>query len=399
MHLAINRQITPDEREELRHWLADPANEAVVDQLFLEAWEAVRPDRQPVPDTSHAAILQQILRHESRQTPAVQPLGRYHRIRNIAAAACLLLVAAAGYFLLNRQQDSGAAPIDLNAAVVQAGIVPGTDKATITLGDGQTILLDSTGSGVLAEEGGIRLTRDATGAISYNVLTPKTAAPPAYHTVTVPKGGHFRLTLPDGSRVHLNAESTLQYPSRFADNERVITLQGEAYFEVTRRANTTSRQQTTATIPFIVRTPNQQVEVLGTAFNINAYDEHIVTTTLVEGAVKVSTEHSSAVLRPGERATNRKGNSRLQVETVHTDAELAWHNGYFLFNDEGIVSIMERVGRWYNVEVIYEGRLDDKRFGGVFQRSKSIISLLENFRSTGLVDFTITERRLIVREK
>jgi transmembrane sensor len=271
------------------------------------------------------------------------------------------------------------------------------------LGEGRTITLDESGIGLLAQEAGIEISKLADGQVSYGPLAEPGDESTAvtYNTIRIPKGGQYRLVLPDGTKVHLNSASTLEYPTRFTGTSREVKLTGEAYFEVKPQLSENSQPaMPTSRIPFIVKTATQQVEVFGTVFNINAYNEQATKTTLVEGSVRVAANTTQAVmLQPGEVATCTAGQTGLMVEQADLDEDLAWHNGYFIFNDEDIRSIMERVARWYDVEVAYEGRMEDKRFGGVFQRSKSITQLLENFRTTGLVDFKITERRITVMAK
>jgi len=401
---AMDKTITPEEHDELLAYFADPKNKKLTEKLFASAWKRFNPDHPVFTQEQGSAMLARL--SETIQTEERPSAGtRFWPVlwyRAAVAASILLVVSVASYFIFFKVPDDSDA-MTLAQAVTQAGIAPGNDRAVITLGDGRTITLDESGVGLLAEEAGIHINKLAEGEISYESSSKSATEIEAvtYNTIQIPKGGQYRLVLPDGTKVHLNSASTLRYPTRFTGMSREVELTGEAYFEVTQRLSENGGPATAPSkIPFIVKTASQQVEVLGTVFNINAYHEQQTKTTLVEGSVRVVTNTAEAVrLQPGEVATCTAGQTGLVVEKADLDGDLAWHNGYFIFNDENIRSIMERVARWYDVEVAYVGKMDDKRFGGIFQRSKSITQLLENFRTTGLVDFKITERRITVMAK
>ncbi len=269
----------------------------------------------------------------------------------------------------------------------RSNIKPGDDRAIITLSNGQTILLDDAAPGVIAEDAGIRIHHLENGEIRYEEIAAHTG--PTFNTITIPKGGHYRVVLPDGSKVHLNAETSLTYPTRFSDNQRSVEMTGEALFEV---------KSLGEPVPFVVKTAAQEITVLGTVFNVDAYDKQ-VKTSLAEGSVNVTAGTQTVQLRPGQQARSHDNGTSLRVQAVDLDEVLAWHNDLFFFDDEEITSIMDRVARWYNVDIEYRGSLAGKRFGGIFQRSKDLVQLLESMKMTGLVDFKITERRIIVVEK
>ncbi|MFB2117763.1 FecR family protein [Parapedobacter sp. 2B3] len=386
---VMDRTITDAEHSELLGYLADLQNKGQAEQLIADAWEQFKPKHTAFSEQESRLLLRRIL--DQRPTvdlPKAVSKRRFTALYPtlLAAASIILIAIIIPYFTGG---DKATAGLTLEQAVSQYGIEPGTDKAVIKLGDGRTIVLDGTGAGVLAEEGGMHIKELADGEIRYEPTVAASEAPVTYNTITIPKGGHYRLVLPDGTKVHLNSQTTLKYPTQFAGRERMVELEGEAFFEV---------QHLSTPKPFIVKTLTQEVEVLGTSFNIDAYGIRETKTTLVEGSLRVVANGATVLLHPGEQVINREA-SPLQVEAANMDQELAWHHGYFLFNDEGIESIMERVARWYDVEVEYHGNMADKRFGGTFQRSKSITQLLTSFRTTGLVDFKITERRIIVMEK
>ena len=391
---AMAKEITEAEREELLALLADRRNKKQVEAHYRDAWDRFKPQNPVFSQQEGDAFLQRIL--DTYRVDKIAEVGlrrRPNKWRWASVAAATIIGLTLILYFVQFEGYRQSQELTLAEAVEQAGIIPGRDQATITLGDGRIVVLDDVDSGLLADNAGTQIHKLSDGEISYEQSSYAQNQPVTYNTIHVPKGGQYKLVLPDGTKVHLNSESTLNYPTRFDAELREVSLTGEAYFDVAHQYRGHGQR-----IPFIVYTPKQQVEVLGTIFNIRAYDE-VIKTTLVEGRVQVTaTAGTTVVLNPGEAATHR-GGMDIAVTKVNVDEELAWHNGYFIFNDEPIQSIMQRVSRWYDVEVNFEGDMTDKRFGGIFQRSKSIAQLLESFKTTGLVDFKIVERRVIVTEK
>lgn len=215
------------------------------------------------------------------------------------------------------------------------------------------------------------------------------SAQPLYNTIETPKGGQYQVDLPDGTKVWLNAGSLLRYPTNFTGKIRSVELTGEAYFEVAKNAHK----------PFKVLSKNQVVEVLGTHFNISSYTDDIsVKTTLLEGSVKVlsSKVNQTKLLKPGQQSDINYTNNAFFIKSVNTDEVIAWKNGYFLFSDEDLKSIMARFARWYNVDVEYQGDVDNLRFGGMVSRSKDLTQALKVVEQAGNVKFKIEGRRVIV---
>lgn len=291
---------------------------------------------------------------------AVRPL-RYLFMR-YAAVAALLLIAGTGTWLWLQQSKSGSSA--KHTAV--RDMPPGHDGAILTLADGSQVVLDSAGNGKIAQQGSTGITKQ-NGAIIYEHAVHAATTAIANNTLQTPKGRQFQVTLPDGSKVWLNAASSLTYPAAFTGNERVVSLTGEAYFEI---AASPGR-------PFIVHGSRQQVQVLGTHFNINAYDnEPGITTTLLQGSVKVVpvTVSSPLVLQPGEQAVLTAQLSLNSQSDVA--AAIAWKNGYFNFNKATIPAIMRQVARWYDVEVEYDKAPAGKQFWGKIPRNASLAQLI-----------------------
>jgi len=256
-------------------------------------------------------------------------------------------------------------PQQVQAKVNKVIIAPGSNKATLTLQDGSTINLNDAESGTLARQGNTQIVKSATGGIVYNG-NAGTADKVLYNTMTTPRGGQYRLTLPDGTDVWLNSASSITYPTAFVGNERNVTVTGEAYFEVAKDKSK----------PFHVAAGNQNIEVLGTHFNVMAYaDEEYIKTTLLEGSVKVREHGNTSLLKPGEQAVVGK-NGGILVKTANIDEAVAWKNGYFKFDRVDIKHIMRQVARWYDVDVLYEENMPDDEFVGKIGRGENITQVL-----------------------
>ncbi|WP_345330369.1 FecR family protein [Mucilaginibacter defluvii] len=292
-------------------------------------------------------------------------------LRYAAAAVILIGIMAGGYTFFSRKHKA-------QQLATVSDVAPGSNKAVLTLGNGQRIVLDDSGKGEIARQAGISITKTANGQIIYKTESSASSLeqPAVQNTVSTPKGGQYTVILPDGTRVFLNAASTITYPSHFAGNQRLVKLNGEAYFEVAKNK----------VMPFRVISNNQVVEVLGTHFNINAYtDEGSIKTTLLEGSVKVTSGISSVTIKPGQQAV--VNNNTLSSKQVDLDEETAWKNGVFAFEDADLRSVMRQVSRWYDVDVVYDDSLpDDKFYGEISRNSKlsEVFKILElnNFKFT-----------------
>jgi transmembrane sensor len=303
----------------------------------------------------------------------------------MAIAASLLLVLGAGLFFYQPAQQKPN-PTLAKQSKYKNDIAPGSVKATLTLADGRKITLDGAKNGALAEQTGIKITKAADGQLIYTVSDSRSANATAFNTIETPKGGQYQIRLPDGTQVWLNAASSMKFPVSFsASKQRKVELKGEAYFEV---AHNTKQ-------PFVVKTDRQEVEVLGTHFDVKAYaDEKNTKTTLLEGSVKLN---KGTILKPGQQGlSNSKG---LQVRQVNVDEELDWKNKQFILNDEDLQSVMRRLSRWYDVEVVYEGEPADIQFVGVVSSARNISGVLKLMERTGKVDFTIEGRTVKVLKK
>ncbi len=303
---------------------------------------------------------------------------------SLSAAAAVLIIISLG-IMFYTQSYSQKEILVTNKKFVH-DVVPGGNKAFLTLANGTKLSLTDATDGELAKQAGISIVKTEDGQLVYNVSNTSKQGndTPLFNTIETPRGGQYQINLPDGSRIWLNAASSLRYPVVFSDNERKVELKGEAYFEIAKNMAS----------PFRVVSNNQIVEVLGTHFNINSYpEEGSVKTTLLEGSVKIRSGNKSAILRPGQQS--QVGNS-INVTQADIYETVAWKNGKTQFSNADIKTIMRMLSRWYDVEVQYQGEMIETGFGGSVSRSKNISEILKLLELTGDVHFKIEGRRVTV---
>lgn len=299
-----------------------------------------------------------------------------------AAAVVFIAFSLTAYLSLQKKKEH----------VFATDVAPGKNKAILTLADGKKISLSDAMKGDIAKEAGFSITKTADGQLVYNVAGTENVNDTRLNTISTPNGGEWQIQLPDGSTVWLNAASSIQYALNIGTaKQRVVKLDGEAYFEVAKNA----------AHPFIVETDRQAVEVLGTHFNINSYkDEKVTKTTLLEGSVRVSHKNTkeSEVLKPGEQSLVSV--SGIAIKEVDVEEAIAWKKGYFMFNNERQESILRKVARWYNVEIEYaDPAAKDVMYYGTVSRFEKISKVLTKFEQTGEVHFDIKGNKLIVHKE
>ncbi|WP_461790469.1 FecR family protein [Pedobacter sp.] len=306
-------------------------------------------------------------------------------VRWVASAAAVLLVTL-GYLAYNLGWSDA---IMGNYAAKHQPIVPGKRTATLKLANGKVIQLKENEEGIVIDAESLTYTDGTDIALSKNQISTAEAM-----VLSTPKGGTYQVVLPDGSKVWLNALSSLTLPSNFANSvDRHVQLKGEAYFEIAKSETVVDGKKKRR--PFIVAVGDKTVEVLGTHFNVKYYeDEPGVKTTLLEGSVKMVAGKQQKVIVPGQQAFATDQN----IATANVDIEevVAWKNGNFQFADEKIQTIMQEIGRWYNVEVVYQSPITKESFGGTISRNKPITEVLASLEETGAVHFKIEGRRVIV---
>ncbi|TDQ79281.1 FecR family protein [Sphingobacterium yanglingense] len=300
----------------------------------------------------------------------------------VGVAAVLVCLVAAGILWYIPRRSS-------NETLVAAPneIIPGQQTATLTLADGRKIKLAEVKEGVLIDELGVRISKDADGQLVYEV-SDNTTAEDGYNTLITANGETYKVRLPDGTQVWLNAASSIRYATNFSGQLfRSVELKGEAYFDVTKNAK----------LPFVVHSKGQDIKVLGTRFNVNCYaDEVIVRTTLLEGAVSINSAQGNVTLSPGQQA-ELPSVGNLLVRKVDTNATIAWINNEFTFEGDDIEAVMRKIARWYDVKVVYQGPKSPEKFGGELSRFKSVHQVLKLLERTGAVKFRIEGKTIYVQ--
>ncbi len=300
------------------------------------------------------------------------------------AAAAAILLCAGSLLYLNRKSDTPA--LKANIAETQLfDVSPGSNKAILTLSNGEKVILDDRVADILDQDG-LKISKTNNGQLIYTVLDRQdlgTGKTLSYNTIQTPKGGQYQVFLPDGTKVWLNAASSLKYPEVFKGGARRVELTGEAYFEVAKNK----------AMPFYVKSMNQEVEVLGTHFNINAYpDERVTKTTLLEGQVNVHNLMSAQILKPGQQSiSDLTGNTAIRLIThVDTDDEIAWKNGLFQFDNANLKTILNQLERWYDINIDYSS-VPDKKYNGMVPRKANLSEVLKMLEKTGNIRFKLRE--------
>ena len=307
-----------------------------------------------------------------------------------AAASIVVMLSLGSYFIFSPKTiKKEIAKTNIPKPSLKNDIAPGGDRATLTLSDGSTIILDSASNGTISKQGNIKVEKLANGLLAYSQngkqVTENDEA--FYNTITTPRGGQYHVTLSDGSQVWLNAASSIRFPVAFKGTERKVEITGETYFEVAKNA----------AMPFIVKASSTEIEVLGTHFNVNAYDdEAIIKTTLLEGKVKVSVANqASRFLHPGQQASiNKEGKIGVQ-DNADIEEVMAWKNGRFQFSSADLKSILRQISRWYNVDIVYKGNVN-LHFTGQLTRNENVSKVFEKLEMTGEVHFRIDDKKIIV---
>jgi transmembrane sensor len=313
------------------------------------------------------------------------------------AAAAVLVIATGLTLVINLPGNKKERVTNDSDQLMSAIKAPGLNKATVTLADGRTVLLSSLSKGLLAEQGNMELVKLADGQIAYQTKNGIAASELQYNTLTNPVGSKvINIKLVDGTHVWLNAGSSLTYPVAFIGKERRVQINGEAYFEVAHNAAK----------PFYVTKNDLEVRVLGTHFNVNAYDnEKDIKVTLLEGSVRVATTRKTATevvpglltLRPGQQAVNQVNTNYISlVPNINPEQAIAWKHDMFQFQHTNIEEIMRQVARWYSVAIEYRGNIAALNFDGTLSRLASITELLKRFEATDLVHFEIEDDKIIV---
>jgi transmembrane sensor len=377
----LYKTCSPDERDEFLRMAGMEENQLLLSSLGEKYLLQRNPDIQ-VKDESAAQILEAILK--GAENPVTAPVHDLRKRWLVAAAAVLILFGAGYYYFLTHTSQGEIQP---QAVRFKNDVLPGGNRAMLTLSNGAKIMLDSARTGLMAREKNSNIIKTDSGQLKYLTDSKKSGSSAiAFNTLSTPRGGQYRLQLPDGTRVWLNAASSITYPTTFNGNDRTVEITGEAYFEVAHNS----------TKPFRVKARGELIEDLGTHFNINAYsDEPVIRTTLLEGSVKVSTTKSSITLLPGSAALE-ENNTLLILNNVNTEESVAWKNGYFQIDNAGIETIMKQVARWYDVDVDYQGTINKKFNVLGVPRSVTADQMFRILELTGNVHFKMEGKKVTV---
>ena len=331
-------------------------------------------------------------------------------MRRYAVAAAVLLILGAGVVTWNIVKEKTAIPVV--SVATETDVAPGHEGAILKLADGRTIVLDSSRDGSLAEQGNMAIIKQSAGQLVYNQKGPSTAGGQGtggvdgvsgaagvpevmYNTLTTPRGRRTSVVLSDGTRVWLNSGSSIRFPTTFVGKERNVEVTGQAYFEVAKNASQPFKVKVLShTAPEQV-TREIEIEVLGTAFDLMAYnDEDGIRTTLVDGSVKVVSNADHKLLKPREQAVAAQ-DGRFNLNVVDVQKVTAWKDGNFLFRDDDLGSIMKELARWYDIDVHFEGVIKD-HYTGTIGRQVNISQVLKMLEAAGGVSFTVKDRQVLV---
>ncbi|MEO5682294.1 MAG: FecR domain-containing protein [Chitinophagaceae bacterium] len=384
MEAYCNRKTTEAEEQELFSLIkSDEQHEQPVHrhiQQLIEKFDT----RDLVPAVNWEQVYQQI--HEKTMSDEAEPVLRrrsFAWLRITAAASIILLLGISSFYLLQPVANKPVAA-SLPAPARSAEIQPGTSGAILTLSNGRQIVLDSAGNNTLIQGNSKLLNQQ--GQLSYNNIAHGVEEV-VYNTMTTTKGKQYQLQLSDGSKIWLNAASSVTYPTAFTGKERKISITGEAYFEIAHDAKR----------PFMVSSNGMEIQVLGTHFNVNAYDdEENTSTTLLEGSVKINSMHSAVLLSPGQQLQLSHGGKIKLVKDADVQEAVAWKDGLFVMKKAGIASIMRQIARWYDVEVSYTDGIPPGRISGDIPRNMNLSKVLEVMELSG-VHFTITGKKVSVQ--
>lgn len=375
---------TIEEEEELMALLSKSENEAAIRVLIEKFMESPESEIQ-MPDGAATAVLQNILQKDKGHVVPLKNKG-LHFVPWVRVAAAILLIAGSALWSVVKKDKKNTQMDVASVAEKHSVVSPGGDHAFLTMSDGSTVVLDSIQDGKF-QRGNTKINKQ-NGMLIYSAsASSKAIAPGSFNTLTTPRGGEYQVILPDGSKVWLNAASSLRFPTAFSGNQREVELTGEAYFEVARNKDK----------PFRVKVGDTRINVLGTHFNVNAYpDADAIKASLLEGSIKVIKGNVSDLLKPGEQAVLKREGDGIEIRNPDMEEVIAWKNGLFQFDGADISTIMRQIGRWYDVEIVYEGKPPERRFEGKISRDAQLSDVLKILELSN-VKFTVEGKKIIVR--
>lgn len=369
-----SRQCTPEEQQEFMLLMEQSTHDEELRQLLDELLLNAEDDTSAMPDDTAANMLQQIMQTKNSEPAPVRMMPVWKRAA--IAAGVFTAIAVAGYKIYLKSSPVNT-PVASNHAPARK-----EEHARLVRGDGAVIDLEQHKDAEVDVQTGVSVARKG-NTLSYN---SNNTIIPTINTLFTNKGGTYQVVLPDGTKAWLNAASSIRFPTAFIDSTREVTIQGEVYFEIAQQANQ----------PFIVKANTMKIAVLGTHFNVMAYEEEQnICTSLLEGAVNIISGNAVRQMKPGQQALVNREHNGIRISNADVDAAIAWKEGRFEFNGN-IKSIMRELARWYDVQFIYEGELTNKAFVGTFSRQDSLKDILQQLELTGSIHFNITNKTITV---
>ncbi|NGM60300.1 DUF4974 domain-containing protein [Sphingobacterium sp. SGG-5] len=385
-----NAQLSDEEKRILMDFIQTAEGAKLLSEVWDDSFVALPVDEEKV---NAEPMFRRILKDERLKPAFDEDRGRQSsggmlrsakqfRVAMVACISMVILVGTGVFLLKWQSEDKILTDNDL--------IKPGSNKARIVFDDGSFVELATIEKDTVFQDQGLRIYRQEDGSIAYEFRNEKELHS-LYNTIITPKGGEYSLALPDGTKVWVNADSKLRYPIAFDKDVREVELEGEAYFEVEKVYKNGKK------LPFIVKTGQQRLKVLGTSFNINSYQNDI-TTTLVEGLVALEYNglEGRQYLRPSQQSNFSKSTKELSVRTVEPFYSVAWKEGKFAFEGASIYKVMDDISRWYDIDVQYEGDFSTVKYTGTISRFENFKQLLQLIEWTNLVTFKVDGRRVIV---
>jgi len=385
----INNKYSGPEEEELMVLLSNPENEEQVQILMDRFMENTRHEIQ-MSDQAAASILNNILKRGKRFVIQKKNSKTVYTFW-LGLAASVLIILGGAYFISDKKEyaiakEDSSSSVGLTTEK-SAKILPGGHHAVLTTSDGKAIILDSMPNGLLTQQGNTDV-KKLGGLLEYKApasFIRDTVI--SYNTVSTPRGGQYQIVLSDGSKVWLNAASSIRFPTAFSGSLREVELTGEAYFEVAKNKEK----------PFQVKVRDMKIAVLGTHFNVKAYEDEAETkTSLLEGSVKIIQGKEAGLLKPGQQAVINFKDDKVKIATADMVEVIAWKNGLFRFEGANIETIMREIGRWYDVEIVYAGKVPMRRFEGKINRNAGLSEVLRILELSN-VKFSIAGKKIIVQ--
>jgi transmembrane sensor len=391
----LRKECSAEEFEEMMTWLVamDEGEKNKLSAPLIELWDKAMAGKLPskAEQVDWDRVFKRVL-NAGEQTPAItvdlkQPPGIGWK-RVAVAVVILGMIISGSILLLNRKTPKEIVKQEKQVRLLPEEIHSKGNQAILTLSNGSVIILDSTKNGIITNQGNVKIIKLDSGQLAYSPLSSNGTASSeiSYNTISTPRAAQYQVVLSDGTKVWLNAASSLRYPTSFSGQDRRVELHGEGYFEVAKNKDK----------PFHVQVGAVEVEVLGTHFNIMAYeDEAAIQTTLLEGSVKVSYNSQSDLLKPGKQAILNRDDNKLTTSDANVQQVVAWKNGYFYFDKSDVKTIMRQVSRWYDLDIIYESPAPDMKFSGKIERDLPL-SGIAHLLESGQIHFRIEGKNCIM---